>query len=116
MASPACCSVYRAGNITLANAIGTGIADDKSIYPYVPDMIEFYLGEKPLLSNVPTHVCREPEQLEYTLAHLDELVVKEVHGAGGYGMLVGPASTTQEREDSRGVCAPTPKTTSRSRP
>ncbi len=92
-------SVYRAGKVTLANAIGTGIADDKSIYPYVPDMIDFYLGEKPILSNVPTHVCREPEQLEYTLAHLHELVVKEVHGAGGYGMLVGPASTRQERED-----------------
>ena len=92
-------SVYRAGKVTLANAIGTGIADDKSIYPYVPDMIDFYLGEQPILSNVPTHVCREPEQLEYTLAHLHELVVKEVHGAGGYGMLVGPASTRQERDD-----------------
>ncbi|MGZ9076637.1 MAG: circularly permuted type 2 ATP-grasp protein, partial [Burkholderiaceae bacterium] len=91
--------VYRAGKVTLANAIGTGIADDKSIYPYVPDMIDFYLGEKPILSNVPTHVCRDGEQLEYTLAHLHELVVKEVHGAGGYGMLVGPASTRQERED-----------------
>ncbi|MGZ9067553.1 MAG: circularly permuted type 2 ATP-grasp protein [Burkholderiales bacterium] len=92
-------AVYRAGKVTLANAIGTGIADDKSIYPYVPDMIDFYLGEKPILSNVPTHVCRDGEQLEYTLAHLHELVVKEVHGAGGYGMLVGPASTHQERED-----------------
>ena len=92
-------AVYRAGKVTLANAIGTGIADDKSIYPYVPEMIDFYLGEKPLLSNVPTHVCREPEQLAYTLAHLEQLVVKEVHGAGGYGMLVGPASTRQEREE-----------------
>lgn len=92
-------SVYRAGKVTLANAIGTGIADDKSIYPHVPDMIDFYLGEKPILSNVPTHVCREREQLEYTLAHLEELVVKEVHGAGGYGMLVGPASTRVEREE-----------------
>ncbi|MBA3252768.1 MAG: circularly permuted type 2 ATP-grasp protein [Pseudomonadota bacterium] len=92
-------SVYRAGKVTLANAIGTGIADDKSIYPHVPEMIDFYLGEKPILANVPTHVCREREQLEYTLAHLDELVVKEVHGAGGYGMLVGPASTRQERDD-----------------
>ena len=91
--------VYRAGKVTLANAIGTGIADDKSIYPYVPDMIQFYLGEKPILSNVPTHVCRDPEQLEYTLAHLNELVVKEVHGAGGYGMLVGPASTSQQRAE-----------------
>jgi uncharacterized circularly permuted ATP-grasp superfamily protein len=90
-------SAYRAGRVTLANAIGTGIADDKSIYPYVPDMIDFYLGEKPILSNVPTHVCRERDQLEYTLAHLQELVVKEVHGAGGYGMLIGPASTSSER-------------------
>ena len=93
-------SVYRTGKVTLANAIGTGIADDKSIYPHVPDMIDFYLGEKPILSNVPTHVCREREQLEYTLAHLDELVIKEVHGAGGYGMLVGPAST---RGRTRGI-------------
>jgi uncharacterized circularly permuted ATP-grasp superfamily protein len=92
-------SVYRAGKVTLANAIGTGIADDKSIYPHVPDMIDFYLGEKPILSNVSTHVCREREQLEYTLAHLEELVIKEVHGAGGYGMLVGPASTRAEREE-----------------
>jgi len=92
-------SVYRAGKVTLANAIGTGIADDKSIYPHVPDMIDFYLGEKPILPNVPTHVCREREQLEYTLAHLEELVIKEVHGAGGYGMLVGPASTRAEREE-----------------
>ena len=92
-------SVYRTGKVTLANAIGTGIADDKSIYPHVPDMIDFYLGEKPILANVPTHVCREREQLEYTLAHLEELVIKEVHGAGGYGMLVGPASTRAEREE-----------------
>ncbi|MDQ3215002.1 MAG: circularly permuted type 2 ATP-grasp protein [Pseudomonadota bacterium] len=96
---PGLLQAYRAGRVTLANAIGTGIADDKSIYPYVPDMIDFYLGEKPILSNVPTHVCREREQLDYTLAHLDELVVKEVHGAGGYGMLVGPASTRSEREE-----------------
>ncbi|MCA3251783.1 MAG: circularly permuted type 2 ATP-grasp protein [Pseudomonadota bacterium] len=88
--------VYRAGNITLANAIGTGIADDKGIYPYVPRMIEFYLGEKPILHNVPTYLCREPEDLKYVLAHLPELVVKEVHGAGGYGMLVGPAATQAE--------------------
>jgi uncharacterized circularly permuted ATP-grasp superfamily protein len=89
-------SVYRAGNVALCNAIGTGVADDKSIYPYVPKMIEFYLGEKPILHNVPTHLCREPEDLKYVLAHLPELVVKEVHGAGGYGMLVGPAATKDE--------------------
>ncbi|RRS05849.1 circularly permuted type 2 ATP-grasp protein [Aquabacterium soli] len=92
---------YRAGNVTLANAFGTGIADDKSIYPYVPKMIEFYLGEKPILQNVPTYVCREKDDLKYTLDNLAELVVKEVHGAGGYGMLVGPASTKAEVEDFR---------------
>src|SRR5450432_813760 len=94
-------SAYRAGNVTLSNAIGTGVADDKSIYPYVPKMIEFYLGEKPILANVPTYVCREADDLAYVLDHLGELVVKEVHGAGGYGMLVGPASTKAEIEDFR---------------
>ena len=89
-------NAYRAGNITLANAIGTGIADDKSIYPYVPDMIQFYLGEKPILNNVPTYQCRKAEDLAYTLANIEQLVVKETHGAGGYGMLVGPASTKDE--------------------
>jgi len=89
-------SVYRSGNVALANAIGTGVADDKSIYPYVPKMIEFYLGEKPVLQNVPTHLCRVDEDLKYVLDHLDELVVKEVHGAGGYGMLVGPAASKDE--------------------
>jgi uncharacterized circularly permuted ATP-grasp superfamily protein len=87
---------YRKGNITLSNAIGTGIADDKSIYPYVPQMIEFYLGEKPILNNVPTYLCRKADDLNYVLAHLPELVVKEVHGAGGYGMLVGPAASKAE--------------------
>jgi uncharacterized circularly permuted ATP-grasp superfamily protein len=90
---------YRAGNVTICNAIGTGVADDKSIYPYVPDMIEFYLGEKPILKNVPTWLCRNADDLAYVLAHLKELVVKEVHGAGGYGMLIGPAATQQELED-----------------
>ena len=98
---PGLMAAYRAGRVTVANAIGTGIADDKSIYPYVPDMIRFYLGEEPLLANVPTRVLRRPEDLAYTLDHLHELVVKEVHGAGGYGMLVGPASTAAEREEFR---------------
>jgi uncharacterized circularly permuted ATP-grasp superfamily protein len=89
---------YQAGNVTLANAIGTGVADDKSIYPYVPEMIRFYLGEEPTLNNVPTHMCRKPDELKYVLDHLPELVVKEVHGAGGYGMLVGPAATKAEIE------------------
>jgi uncharacterized circularly permuted ATP-grasp superfamily protein len=92
---------YRAGNVSICNAIGTGVADDKSIYPYVPKMIEFYLGEKPILSNVPTYMCRNPEDLKYVLANLKDLVVKEVHGAGGYGMLVGPAATQQEIADFR---------------
>ncbi|AKC70627.1 circularly permuted type 2 ATP-grasp protein [Pandoraea oxalativorans] len=95
---PGLLSVYRAGRVTLANAIGTGVADDKSIYPFVPDMIEFYLGEKPILNNVPTYQCRRPDDLAYTLDNLGELVVKEVHGAGGYGMLIGPASTKAEIE------------------
>ncbi len=88
--------VYRAGNVTLSNAIGTGVADDKSIYPFVPQMIEFYLGEKPILNNVPTYQCRLQNELSYVLEHLSELVVKEVHGAGGYGMLVGPAASRDE--------------------
>ena len=92
---------YSAGNVSICNAIGTGVADDKSIYPYVPKMIEFYLGEKPILKNVPTYMCRNQDDLKYTLANLKDLVVKEVHGAGGYGMLVGPAATNQEIEDFR---------------
>jgi uncharacterized circularly permuted ATP-grasp superfamily protein len=100
--------VYRAGNITLSNAVGTGIADDKSIYPYVPKMIEFYLGEKAILHNVPTYLCREAEDLKYVLAHMDELVIKEVHGAGGYGMLVGPAATKAEIKEFRAVLQANP--------
>jgi uncharacterized circularly permuted ATP-grasp superfamily protein len=87
---------YKAGNVVICNAIGTGVADDKSIYPYVPDMIRFYLDEEPLIANVPTYMCRKPQDLKYVLDHIAELVVKEVHGAGGYGMLVGPASTQAE--------------------
>jgi uncharacterized circularly permuted ATP-grasp superfamily protein len=98
---PGLLSAYRAGRVTLANAIGTGIADDKSIYPYVPDMIGFYLGEKPLLANVPTYKCRNRDEMEAALAKLPELVVKEVHNAGGYGMLVGPAATKAEIEEFR---------------
>ncbi len=101
-------SAYQAGSVTLANAIGTGIADDKSIYPYVPDMIRFYLGEDSILSNVPTFQCAKEEDLKYTLAHLSELVVKEIHGAGGYGMLVGPAATVAEIEAFRKVLVANP--------
>ena len=89
-------SAYRAGNVTLANAVGTGIADDKAVYSYMPEIVRFYLSEDPLLENVPTWRCREPEHLRYVLDHLGELVVKEVHGSGGYGMLIGPASTRSQ--------------------
>ena len=87
---------YRAGNVTLTNAVGTGIADDKAIYTYVPEIISFYLGERAILNNVPTWRCREPEALSYALSHLPELVVKEVNGSGGYGMLVGPHATKEQ--------------------
>jgi uncharacterized circularly permuted ATP-grasp superfamily protein len=93
---PGLFAAYRAGRVTLANAIGTGVADDKSIYPFVPDMIKYYLAEDPILNNVPTYMLYRPKDLEYTLANLAKLVVKEVHGAGGYGMLVGPAATSAE--------------------
>ena len=99
---------YRAGNVTLSNAIGTGVADDKSVYPYVPKMIEFYLGEKPILHNVPTYMCRKDDDLKYVLANLAELVVKEVHGAGGYGMLIGPAASKAEIEDFRNALLANP--------
>ena len=87
---PGIMDVYRAGNITIANAPGTGISDDKAIYSYMPEIIEFYTGRKAILDNIPTWRCSEPDSLKYVLEHLDELVVKEVHGSGGYGMLVGP--------------------------
>src|SRR5277367_284256 len=89
---PGLMTVYQAGNLTLANAVGTGIADDKAVYSYMPDIVKFFLGEEPILKNVPTWRCREPEHLSYVLDHLEELVVKEVHGSGGYGMLIGPKS------------------------
>lgn len=90
---PGLMSAYAASNVTLANAVGTGIADDKAIYSFMPDIVKFYLGEEPLLKNVPTWRCREPEHLSYVLDHLPELVVKEVHGSGGYGMLIGPSAS-----------------------
>jgi uncharacterized circularly permuted ATP-grasp superfamily protein len=87
---PGLMSAYQAGQVTLANAVGTGIADDKAVYSYMPAIVKFYLGEEPILKNVPTWRCREEEHLSYVIDHLDELVVKEVHGSGGYGMLIGP--------------------------
>lgn len=96
---PGIFDLYRAGKITIANAPGTGIADDKAIYSYMPDIVEFYTGEKPILKNVQTWRCSEPESLAYVLDHLSELVVKEVHGSGGYGMLIGPAASKRELAD-----------------
>jgi uncharacterized circularly permuted ATP-grasp superfamily protein len=93
---PGLFGAYRSGNLALANAVGTGIADDKGIYPYVPEMVRFYLGEEPLLRNVPTHRCAEPDALRFVLEHLAELVVKEARGSGGYGMLIGPAASRAE--------------------
>jgi len=95
---PGLMGAYIAGNVTIANAVGTGVADDKAIYSYIPDLIKFYLGEDPLLQNVPTFRCREPDALKYVLERLDQLVVKEVNGSGGYGMLVGPHATAAQRE------------------
>ena len=93
---PGIMDVYRAGGITIANAPGTGISDDKAIYSYMPEIVEFYTGEKAILENVPTWRCSEPDSLAYVMEHLSELVVKEVHGSGGYGMLVGPAASRKE--------------------
>jgi uncharacterized circularly permuted ATP-grasp superfamily protein len=95
---PGLFAAYRAGAVTLANAVGTGIADDKGIYPFVPEMIRFYLGEQPILANVHTWRCAEKDDLAYVLEHLGDLVVKETRGSGGYGMLVGPTSTREQRE------------------
>ncbi len=96
---PGLMNAYRAGNVTLANAVGTGVADDKATYTYMPEIIRFYLGEDAILKNVPTFRCREPEALSYVLDHLGDLVVKEVNGSGGYGMLVGPHASKQQIAD-----------------
>ncbi|MFJ7144074.1 circularly permuted type 2 ATP-grasp protein [Pseudomonas protegens] len=95
---PGLLAAYRSGNVVLANAIGTGVADDKSVYPFVTQMIRFYLDEEPILKNVPTWQCRKPDELSHVLAHLPELVVKETQGSGGYGMLVGPTASAAEIE------------------
>jgi uncharacterized circularly permuted ATP-grasp superfamily protein len=105
---PGLLAAYRLGNVVICNAVGTGVADDKSIYPYVPDMVRFYLGEEPILKNVSTWQCRKPEDLAHVLANLKDLVVKEVHGAGGYGMLVGPTSTKAEIDQFRLVLQANP--------
>ncbi len=95
---PGLMRAYRAGRVTLANAVGTGVADDKSMYPYVPEMIRFYLGEEPILKNVHTYMLDDKKDLDYVLANMQDLVIKEAQGSGGYGMLVGPTSTKDERE------------------
>ncbi len=95
---PGLMDVYRSGGVTICSAPGAGVADDKAVYTFVPEMIRFYLGEEPILNNVPTWQCARPDDLRYVLSHLDELVVKEVHGSGGYGMLVGPKSTREQIE------------------
>jgi uncharacterized circularly permuted ATP-grasp superfamily protein len=87
---PGIMSAYQAGQVTLANAVGTGIADDKAVYSYMPEIVKFYLGEEPILKNVPTWRCREAEHLSYVQDNIEDLVIKEVHGSGGYGMLIGP--------------------------
>jgi uncharacterized circularly permuted ATP-grasp superfamily protein len=96
---PGLMSAYKAGNVTLTNAVGTGVADDKAIYSYMPEIVKFYMSEEAKLANVPTWRCREPASLSHVLANLGELVVKEVNGSGGYGMLVGPHSTKAQRAD-----------------
>ena len=96
---PGLLDAYKRGNVTLANAPGTGVADDKSVYAYVPDMIRYYLGEEPLIANVETYLCRRPRDMEYTLDNMQDLVVKRVGESGGYGMIVGPHATAQERAD-----------------
>ena len=98
---PGIMDVYRAGNITIANAPGTGVADDKAIYSFMPDIVEFYTGERALLPNVDTWRCADPDSLKYVLDNLDELVVKEVHGSGGYGMLIGPTASKKEIREFR---------------
>lgn len=98
---PGIFDVYRAGRVTIVNAPGAGIADDKAIYTYIPAIIEFYTGRAPLLPNVETYSCRDPEALKFVLERLPQLVVKEVHGSGGYGMLVGPAASAAEIETFR---------------
>jgi uncharacterized circularly permuted ATP-grasp superfamily protein len=106
---PGLMSAYQAGNVTLANAVGTGIADDKAVYSYMPEIVKFFLGEEPILKNVPTWRCREDDHLAYVLDHLSELVVKEVHGSGGYGMLIGPSSDKATIEAFRAKLKAAPK-------
>jgi uncharacterized circularly permuted ATP-grasp superfamily protein len=95
---PGLFDVYKKGNVAIANALGTGVADDKVVYAYVPRMIKYYLGEEPLLPNIETYLCREPDSMKYVLENIDKLVVKEANEAGGYGMLIGPKATKEEHD------------------
>ena len=99
LGAPGLLDAYKSGNVSIANAPGTGVADDKSVYAYVPDMVRYYLGEEPILANVETYLCRRPRDLEYTLDNLHNLVVKRVGESGGYGMIIGPHATQEERDD-----------------
>ena len=108
-------NAYRAGNVTLANAFGTGVADDKALYAYVPDIIKYYLTEEPILKNVETFLMTRPKERQHALANLDKLVVKAVGESGGYGMLIGPQSTAKERRTLRAGSRQTRETTLRSR-
>jgi len=102
-------NAYRAGNVTLANAFGTGLADDKAIYAYVPAIIRYYLGEEPLLQNVETYLMTDPAQRQHTLQNLDKLVIKAVGESGGYGMLIGPKSTQAQRDEFRALIETNPR-------
>ena len=105
---PGIMGAYRAGNVTLSNAVGTGVADDKAVYSYMPEIVRFFTGEEPILKNVPTHRCRETDSLKYVLDKLPELVVKEVNGSGGYGMLVGPHATREQIDTFRSLLTANP--------
>jgi uncharacterized circularly permuted ATP-grasp superfamily protein len=100
---------YRAGHVTLANAVGTGVADDKAIHPFVEDMIRFYLSEEPILKNVPTYICARKNDLQYVVDHLEELVVKAVNESGGYGMLMGPSASAEKRSEFRAKILANPR-------
>jgi uncharacterized circularly permuted ATP-grasp superfamily protein len=106
---PGLMAAYLAGQVTLANAVGTGVADDKAVYSYMPEIVKFFLGEEPILQNVPTWRCREENHLSYVLDHLPELVVKVVNGSGGYGMLVGPTASKSEIAKFRSLIEANPK-------
>src|SRR5260370_26829242 len=102
-------NAYRAGGVVLANGLGNGVADDKAVYALVPEMIRYYLGEEPILPNVPTYICAREDERRYVLEHLDDLVVKTAGGSGGYGMLIGPMSTSAQRARMRRLIQSEPR-------